>query len=90
MNRVRYAMRINAVLAPIFHSKNLVNIMINSISLCPSRFFFESPRGLFPNTEYVFDLELPSDYEPSNNDGEVDGFKLVPIKEVMTDDYECH
>lgn len=34
-------------------------------------FFFESERGLFPNTEYVYDLELPLDFIPNNADGEV-------------------
>jgi hypothetical protein len=34
-------------------------------------FFFESERGLFPNTEFVYDLELPLDFVPNNADGEV-------------------
>jgi hypothetical protein len=34
-------------------------------------FFFESERGLFPNTEFVYDLELPLDFVPYNADGEV-------------------
>jgi 8-oxo-dGTP pyrophosphatase MutT (NUDIX family) len=34
-------------------------------------FFFESERGLFPNTEYIYDLELPIDFVPKNADGEV-------------------
>lgn len=34
-------------------------------------FYFESERGLFPNTEYVYDLELPLDFIPFNADGEV-------------------
>jgi len=46
-------------------------------------FFFQSERGLFPNTEFVFDIELPKDFVPSNNDGEVDEFKLVPAKELV-------
>jgi len=45
--------------------------------------FFESERGLFPNTEYVFDLELPSTFVPKNNDGEVDDFTLVSAREVL-------
>ncbi len=44
--------------------------------------FFESPRGVFPNTEFVFDLELPEDFVPGSNDGEVDEFVLVPIADV--------
>ena len=34
-------------------------------------FFFESERGLFPNTEFVFDLELPVSFIPQCADGEV-------------------
>ena len=46
------------------------------------RFFFESERGIFPQTEFVFDLELPIDFKPENNDGEVDEFTLVKAAEV--------
>lgn len=43
--------------------------------------FFESERGLFPNTEYVFDLELPLDFVPNNADGEVQDFALLSAKD---------
>ena len=46
------------------------------------RFFFESERGIFPQTEFVFDLELPIDFKPENNDGEVDEFTLVKAADV--------
>ena len=46
-------------------------------------FFYESALGLFPNTELVFDLKLPADFTPGNNDGEVDGFELVPFDKVL-------
>ncbi|PSN54722.1 hypothetical protein C0J52_04864 [Blattella germanica] len=46
-------------------------------------FFFESERGLFPNTEFVFDLELPADFVPSNSDGEVETFELLPANEAL-------
>lgn len=44
------------------------------------RIFFESERGLSPNTEFVYDLEIPPDFIPENQDGEVESFHLVPIK----------
>ena len=47
-----------------------------------TRFFFESERGIFPQTEFVFDLELPKTFKPKNNDGEVDDFALVPASDV--------
>lgn len=46
-------------------------------------FFFESERGLFPNTEFVYDLELPPDFIPSNSDGEVETFELLPVSECL-------
>ena len=52
------------------------------LPIAPYRYFFESERGLFPNTEFVFDLELPVDFVPGNNDGEVDGFELIPRDKV--------
>nr|CAH7720301.1 unnamed protein product [Callosobruchus chinensis] len=44
-------------------------------------FFFEGERGLFPNTEYVFDIELPVDFEPVNADGEVESFELMTVRD---------
>lgn len=46
-------------------------------------FFFESERGLFPNTEYLFDLELPATFEPRCIDGEVQAFELIPIDKCI-------
>ena len=33
--------------------------------------------------EYVFDLELPTDFVPKNNDGEVKEFQLFTTDEVL-------
>ncbi|KAJ8946941.1 hypothetical protein NQ314_008740 [Rhamnusium bicolor] len=55
-------------------------------------FYFESERGLFPNTEFVFDLELPVDYVPVNADGEVETFELLSAKQclekILTSDFK--
>ena len=53
-------------------------LQINSIL----RFFFGSERGIFPQTEFVFDLELPISFTPKNNDGEVDEFALTKATDV--------
>jgi len=45
-------------------------------------FLHLSERGIQPDTEYVYDLELPEEFTPSNTDGEVDDFVLVPVKEI--------
>ncbi|XP_050528182.1 uncharacterized protein LOC126898284 [Daktulosphaira vitifoliae] len=47
-------------------------------------FFYESERGLFPDTEFVFDLELPIDFIPFNRDNEVEKFELLTIDETIT------
>ncbi|CAC5414459.1 unnamed protein product [Mytilus coruscus] len=44
---------------------------------------FEDKRGVFPVCEYVFDLHLPSNYEPVNADGEVGSFEMITIEKVM-------
>jgi 8-oxo-dGTP pyrophosphatase MutT (NUDIX family) len=42
----------------------------------------ETLVGLKPDTLYCYDLELPADFVPSNTDGEVQTFYLMPIEEV--------
>lgn len=55
----------------------------NIVSAGCVSFLFESNRGIFPNTEFIFDLELPIDFEPTNADGEVQAFQLLPAKECL-------
>ena len=46
-------------------------------------FLHRTERGVHPNTEFVFDLELPEHYVPHNTDGEVGGWTLVPVDMVL-------
>jgi 8-oxo-dGTP pyrophosphatase MutT (NUDIX family) len=46
------------------------------------RYAVDLGQGLRPDTIFVFDLELPSDFLPANNDGEVESFYLWPLNEV--------
>ncbi|KAK7083407.1 hypothetical protein SK128_024030, partial [Halocaridina rubra] len=46
-------------------------------------FLVETERGLHANTDFVYDLELPHDFIPCNNDGEVEGFEPVPVEELL-------
>lgn len=39
--------------------------------------------GFRPDTEFVFDLELPADFAPRNTDGEIEDFYLWPVEQVM-------
>lgn len=43
----------------------------------------ETEEGLRRDVLYVYDLELPADFEPRNTDGEIDAFFLWPIERVM-------
>lgn len=59
------------------------DLVKNIVSAGCVSFLFESSRGIFPNTEFVFDLELPVDFKPTNADGEVQAFQLLPAKECL-------
>ena len=85
MRNVSFLNEVDAVEKRILHNyQNLLQTLIYIfISI---RFFFESERGIFPQTEFVFDLELPIDFKPENNDGEVDEFTLVKAADVSTID----
>lgn len=43
----------------------------------------ETEKGFKPDTLYCYDLELPSDFLPECNDGEVAEFYLWPVEKVM-------
>ncbi|MBT5047613.1 MAG: DUF4743 domain-containing protein [Rhodospirillaceae bacterium] len=43
----------------------------------------ESEDGMKPDVMFVYDLELPRDFEPRNTDGETAEFRLLPASEVM-------
>ncbi|XP_062546890.1 uncharacterized protein LOC134212764 [Armigeres subalbatus] len=59
------------------------HLLNNLVSAGCVSFFFESERGLFPNTEFVYDLELPEDFVPVNSDGEVQDFQMLPADECL-------
>ena len=46
-------------------------------------FLYSNPWGIYPCGGFVFDLELDRDFVPKNNDGEVQGFELVPMTEAV-------
>ncbi|MCB1734258.1 MAG: DUF4743 domain-containing protein [Gammaproteobacteria bacterium] len=42
----------------------------------------QNQAGLKPDVLYCYDLELPADFQPTPEDGEVESFQLLPIEEV--------
>ncbi|KAI8333829.1 NUDIX hydrolase domain-like protein, partial [Chlamydoabsidia padenii] len=45
-------------------------------------YYTSSEHGLQPESQYVYDLELPADYEPTPKDGEVGCFYLWDLEHV--------
>ncbi|XP_060788593.1 thiamin pyrophosphokinase 2 isoform X2 [Neoarius graeffei] len=43
---------------------------------------YEDDEGVFPECQFVFDLELPNDFKPQIGDGEVQEFYFYPIDKV--------
>ena len=44
---------------------------------------FAAQEGLRIGLQFNYDLELPKDFTPQNTDGEVEGFQLVPVSELI-------
>jgi len=49
------------------------------------RYCYSTRKGLSPKTLFVFDLEVPEDVMPVNQDGEVEGFARLPLSEAIRD-----
>ncbi|XP_029911152.1 thiamine pyrophosphokinase 2 [Myripristis murdjan] len=43
---------------------------------------YEDEEGVFPESQFVFDLQLPAEFKPRIGDGEVQEFYLLPIDKV--------
>ncbi|ESO82574.1 hypothetical protein LOTGIDRAFT_169894 [Lottia gigantea] len=60
---------------------------VGTVSYC-----YEDERGILPECQFVYDLELTPDFQPINADGEVGGFHCYPIKKVeelmITDEFK--
>lgn len=50
-------------------------------------YMYENEKGIFPETQFVFDLEMPESFQPVNIDGEVEAFYLLTIEEVNEIDF---
>ncbi|XP_062510838.1 uncharacterized protein LOC134186799 [Corticium candelabrum] len=58
------------------------DVASRAISVGSISYFFEDERGLFPETQFLFDLELAPDFKPVANDGEVEQFYCWPLDQV--------
>ncbi len=53
-------------------------VAVGAVTYC-----LEGKHGLKPDVMYCYDLEVPEDFQPVNTDGEVAGFELQPVEQVM-------
>jgi 8-oxo-dGTP pyrophosphatase MutT (NUDIX family) len=60
-----------------------VSLARNAVAAGTIELLREVPEGVQSEVIFVFDLELPLDFQPHNEDGEVAGFRRVPIAEVV-------
>ncbi len=49
------------------------------------RFVYQNDLGVDQGLDYQYELALPEDFNPDNQDGEVAGFSLRPAVEIMAD-----
>jgi hypothetical protein len=61
---------------------------VGAISYC-----LETEHGLKPDTMFIYDLDVPAGVVPRNTDGEMEGFQLMKVEEVIervrtTDDFK--
>jgi len=45
---------------------------------------YEESEGVCMEADFVFDLKLPEEFVPRNNDGEVEGFNLMNVDQVIS------
>ncbi len=43
----------------------------------------ETKTGIRDDVMFVYDLEVPPDFEPRNDDGEIAGFELMPLTDIL-------
>ena len=55
----------------------------NAVAGGTIRLLREVPEGVQSEIIFVFDLELPREFQPHNEDGEVAEFRRVPVSEVV-------
>ncbi|KAJ3100900.1 hypothetical protein HDU97_001840 [Phlyctochytrium planicorne] len=57
----------------------------NLQSVSTISYFMDSPdRGLLPNTEFIYDIQVEKDWKPVCQDGEVQNFYLLTLKEEIS------
>ncbi|XP_041859080.1 thiamin pyrophosphokinase 2 [Melanotaenia boesemani] len=68
------------------------DIAVKAHPVATVSYTYEDEEGVFPESQFVFDLQLPPEFKPRVADGEVQAFYLLPIERVKellaTDDFK--
>jgi hypothetical protein len=64
--------------AGVSRSMALGAIPVGVLSYCMA-----GDSGLKPDTLFTYDLEVPADFRPNNTDGEISGFFLMEVDEIL-------
>src|SRR5580704_496295 len=43
----------------------------------------ETKTGIRDDVMFVYDLDVPADFQPANSDGEISGFELMPLGDIL-------
>ena len=58
------------------------DLALQAVPVGALTYCMDGERGLKPDTLFVYDLELPVDFTPTNTDGEIASFTLMDVDEV--------
>jgi 8-oxo-dGTP pyrophosphatase MutT (NUDIX family) len=54
-----------------------------AVSVGALTYRMETRIGIRDDVMFVYDLEVPADFEPMNSDGEIAGFELMPLADIL-------
>jgi len=54
-----------------------------AVSVGALTYRMETRIGIRDDVMFVYDLEVPADFEPMNSDGEIAGFELMPLSSIL-------
>ena len=55
----------------------------HAVSVGALTYRMETKLGIRDDVMFVYDLEIPEDFTPANRDGEIAGFELMPLDQIL-------
>lgn len=60
-----------------------VELVAHATAVGALTYRMETKSGIRDDVMFVYDLEVPADFTPSNGDGEIAGFELMPLATIL-------